>query len=166
MSTTTETTTTLETTSTTKPDTTLHAYRIETFPENHESMKECHKIRFDVFHREQGFPLDPQIDTYELDAPSQHFLLRLVDGEKPIGTIRGTHRPYPELEPNAYKLSQLAILEEHRKTGWGGVLVDALHEWVKDDAKERGIRLGGELVVRLVSQVRVRGFYEKYGYEP
>lgn len=143
---------------------TLPAYHIEVFPGDHESVEECHNIRFDVFHREQEFPLDPKIDTYELDDFSYHFLLRLAESGNPIGTIRGTHRPYPDLPSNAYKLSQLAILHQHRKCGWGGVLVEALHDWIKKDAKERGIQ--EELVVRLVSQVRVRVFYEKYGYEP
>ena len=139
------------------------AYHIEVYPGDHKSVQECMQVRIDVFHHEQGFPLDTEID--ELESSSSHILLRL-DGEgsdagEPVGTIRGTYKP--SVSPNTYKLSRLAILQDYRKYGWGGVLVKAFHDWVKEDAQKRGIQ---HPVAALHSQIPVKAFYAKYGYEP
>ncbi|TFK99194.1 acyl-CoA N-acyltransferase [Pterulicium gracile] len=142
---------------TTRP--TPPAYRVEVYPGDHKSVEECYHVRINVFHHEQGFPLDTEID--ELESSSYHILLRLDEGGKPVGTIRGTYKP--SISPNTYKLSRLAILQDYRKYGWGGVLVNAFHDWVKEDAQKRGIR---DPVVALHSQIPVKPFYAKYEYEP
>lgn len=56
---------------------------------------------------------------------------------KPIGTIRA-HKV--DLAGNPYyKLARLVVLEEYRHYKFGGHLVLALHDWVKDDARKSGI---------------------------
>jgi predicted GNAT family N-acyltransferase len=138
------------------------AYTIEVFAGGHQSVSECYSVRIDVFHHEQGFPLDTEID--ELEDSSYHILLRLSDpgpeAGKPVGTIRGTYKP--SISPKTYKLSRLAVLKEYRKYGWGGVLVNALHDWVKNDAKSRGIEAPE---VTCHSQLPVKKFYTRYGYQ-
>ncbi|TFK55607.1 acyl-CoA N-acyltransferase [Heliocybe sulcata] len=121
-----------------------------------ELRQQCYDVRIAVFVDEQGFPLDVEID--EADETAAHFLLRLVPSLTPIGTIRSykaTNAPY-------YKLSRLAVLKDYRKYGFGRELVLALHNWVIQDAKGRG--LTGSAPVVSHSQIPVKRFYAKLGY--
>ncbi|KAH9977658.1 acyl-CoA N-acyltransferase [Lactifluus volemus] len=124
-------------------------------------LDQCFEIRIDVFHREQGFPLDAEIDR--LDQTAEHFLLRLLSPPQPIGigTIRVSRAslhgvPY-------YKLSRLAVLSQYRKHQFGRQLVLALHEWVQSDALARG---EPSATVVCHSQLPVKAFYAKFGYTP
>jgi len=119
----------------------------------------CFNVRIQVFHHEQGFPLDTEIDAY--DATATHFLLRLVPSLTPIGTIRTYKRKDAD---HSYKLSRLAVLKNYRQHKFGRELVLALHDWVKAEA----IRIGGRDAAEVIShsQIPVKGFYAKYGYEP
>ncbi|KAH0839818.1 acyl-CoA N-acyltransferase [Lanmaoa asiatica] len=131
-------------------------------PPGHEGRRllldQCINVRIDVFIREQQFPLDEEVDKQ--DPTATHFLLRLVPSLTPIGTIRA----YRVEGGNYYKLSRLAVLKPYRQYHCGRDLVLALHRWVKDDAK----RIGAMQVTKVVchSQLPVKGFYSKYGYQP
>ncbi|KAI0307046.1 acyl-CoA N-acyltransferase [Multifurca ochricompacta] len=170
MNTTTTTTTTTTSTSTTPNTTTGTSTSTGT---NHEIVitpsvgqsgreqlrQQCYDVRIDVFHREQGFPLDTEID--KLDEIAEHFLLRLLPSLQPIGTIRASRHssggvPY-------YKLSRLAVLKEYRKYHFGRELVFALHNWVTTDTQSRG-----EHSAKVVchSQIPAKAFYAKFGYSP
>jgi len=119
--------------------------------------RQCYDVRIDVFHREQGFPLDTEID--ELDETAEHFLLRLLPSLRPIGTIRAS-RPS---NTDYYKLSRLAVHKDYRKHHFGRDLVLALHDWVSTDALSRG-----ETFAKVVchSQIPTLAFYVKFGYTP
>ncbi|KIJ20385.1 hypothetical protein PAXINDRAFT_160959 [Paxillus involutus ATCC 200175] len=115
-------------------------------------------VRIDVFVHEQGFPLDVEVD--EQDPTATHFLLRLLPSLSPIGTIRA----YKVEGANYHKLSRLAVLRQYRKYHFGRDLVLALHRWVKDDAKRTGEMQVAKVVCH--SQLPVKGFYSKLGYQP
>ncbi|KAH9060954.1 acyl-CoA N-acyltransferase [Lactarius vividus] len=118
---------------------------------------QCYDVRIEVFHREQGFPLDTEID--ELDETAEHFLLRLLPSLRPIGTIRASRTSNTDY----YKLSRLAVLNDYRKLHLGRELVFALHDWVATDALSRG-----ETSAKVVShsQIPAIAFYAKFGYTP
>ncbi|KAI9467141.1 acyl-CoA N-acyltransferase [Lactarius psammicola] len=118
---------------------------------------QCYGVRIDVFHREQGFPLDTEID--ELDETAEHFLLRLLPSLRPIGTIRASRTS----TTNYYKLSRLAVHKDYRQLHFGRELVLALHNWVATDALSLG-----ETSAKVVchSQIPAMAFYVKFGYTP
>ncbi|KAH9965807.1 acyl-CoA N-acyltransferase [Russula dissimulans] len=122
-------------------------------------LEQCHRVRIDVFVREQGFPLDGEIDG--LDERAEHFLLRLLPSLQPIGTVRAI-RPSSQGVPY-YKLGRLAVLKEHRQHHFGRELVFALHNWVLVDSQSRGEHLAK---VVCHSQLAVKAFYAKFGYAP
>ncbi|KAI0005135.1 acyl-CoA N-acyltransferase [Russula compacta] len=142
--------------------------------------QQCYDIRIDVFHREQGFPLDAEIDElclillcpprpsllfggWSKDETADHFLLRLLPSLQPIGTIRAS-RAQPSFDGVPYyKLSRLAVLKDYRKYHFGRELVLALHDWVVIDAQSRG-----EHSAKVVchSQILVKAFYARFGYTP
>ncbi|KAJ7639130.1 acyl-CoA N-acyltransferase [Roridomyces roridus] len=138
-------------------------------------IKDCHRIRVQVFHVEQGFPLETEFDAVEDVA--EHFLVRVteqdpVSGErsvKSVGTIRGTtpdvhHLLYPDVDPatltRRYKLSRLAVDKDYREHRFGRLLVESLNKWVEEHAKST--RLPAQ--VECHSQVPVIPFYRKMGY--
>ncbi|KAH9850796.1 acyl-CoA N-acyltransferase [Lenzites betulinus] len=130
-------------------------------PGREELRQQCYDVRIDVFHHEQGFPLDTEIDEYDEEAT--HILLRLLPSRKPVGTIRCVKlKEY-------YKLTRLAVLKECRQHRFGRVLVQSLHDYVRAHAKASGAALGSPgRTVKVVahSQIPVKGFYVKFGYVP
>ncbi|TEB35744.1 hypothetical protein FA13DRAFT_1728594 [Coprinellus micaceus] len=120
-----------------------------------EERQQCFDIRIQVFHVEQKFPLETEIDENEETAT--HILLRLTPSLTPIGTIRC-------LQPangDYYKLTRLAILPEYRRYRLGRTLVEALHAWVKAHALETN-NAGAEFAnIVCHSQLPVQGFYAK-----
>lgn len=147
--------------------------------EGEELRQECYNVRINVFHHEQGFPLEAEIDklrliwphrrhlpllssmlisapSYRLDETAEHFLLRLLPSLHPIGTVRASRAscgdaPY-------YKLSRLVVLKDFRKHNFGRELVLALHRWVATDVQSRG-----EHSAKLIchSEIPVKAFYAK-----
>ncbi|KAI9000807.1 acyl-CoA N-acyltransferase [Trametes punicea] len=143
--------------------TSVPAYEIITVPAvgqpgREELRQQCFDVRIDVFHHEQGFPLDTEIDDY--DAEATHILLRLVPSLKPVGTIRCV-----KLE-GFYKLSRLAVLKDYRKHRFGRALVQSLHDHVKADARASGLAGSDTVKVIAHSQIPVKEFYGKFGYVP
>ncbi|KAF9448239.1 acyl-CoA N-acyltransferase, partial [Macrolepiota fuliginosa MF-IS2] len=120
-----------------------------------DELQQCFDVRVEVFHHEQGFPLDLELDELATRLfyhyISAHILLRLTPSLKPIGTIRGYVVPGTT---DTYKLTRLAILKEYRKYGFGRELVEALHTWIK--AHSSGT----------TPLIPVPGFYSKFGYTP
>jgi hypothetical protein len=55
-----------------------------------------------------------------------------------------------------YKLSRLVVLKEYRHYGFGGNLVLALHNWVKDDARQSGMVDCEKWFVTLKQSVQTR----------
>jgi predicted GNAT family N-acyltransferase len=144
-----------------------------------ELRQECYNVRINVFHHEQGFPLEAEIDklrsiwpaaaipllwvmlisapsSHRLDETAEHFLLRLLPSLQPIGTVRASRASCGGAL--YYKLSRLAVLKEFRKHHFGRELVLALHKWAATDAQSRG-----EHSAKVIchSQIPVKAFYAK-----
>ncbi|KAL5529998.1 hypothetical protein ACEPAF_6255 [Sanghuangporus sanghuang] len=124
-----------------------------------ELKQQCFDVRMAVFTQEQGFPLEIEID--EADESATHFLLRLVPSLKPIGTIRATR-----VDDASYKMGRLAVLKDYRKYRFGRALILTFHDWAIGDARRRGAESGSFVRCISHSQIPVKSFYAKYGYEP
>ncbi|MCC3373204.1 GNAT family N-acetyltransferase [Cohnella sp. REN36] len=108
------------------------------------------RIRTEVFVREQGVPMDLEVDEFDASPDAcRHFLA--LDGETPIGAARW--RPY---KPGAAKLQRIAVLADHRGKSVGRLLVRAMEA----DAAARGCT---EAI--LDAQCSAEAFYAKLGYE-
>jgi predicted GNAT family N-acyltransferase len=99
-------------------------------------------IRFKVFVDEQRVPAAEELD--EFDAVSLHAVVTL-DGE-PIATGR--------LCPDG-RIGRMAVLNEFRGQGFGGLLLSALIEAARDQ---------GHQEVFLHAQCQALGFYESLGF--
>lgn len=106
--------------------------------------KEAQYIRETVFVKEQGFK--EEFDT--TDNISVH-LVAFEDG-KPVGTCR-----YYKDDSDIYYIGRLAITKDYRGKGTGALIIRSAEESIKSR--------GGN-TVRLHSQFRAKGFYEKQGY--
>ncbi|KAJ6512853.1 acyl-CoA N-acyltransferase [Mycena sanguinolenta] len=130
-------------------------------------LPDCHRLRKEVFHIEQGISLDTEYD--DLENIAVHFLLRVTEHDslsgqstvKAVGTIRVTT---PDMCPsvNRYKLSRMAVDKAYRQHRFGRLLVARLHEWIKEHAK--GTNKSAE--VECYSHIFTMGFYAKFGYIP
>ncbi|KAF8622149.1 hypothetical protein AX15_007267 [Amanita polypyramis BW_CC] len=120
--------------------------------------QQCYNVRINVFVHEQQFPLETELDDYEESAI--HFLLRITSSLAPVGTIR----VYKVPDVPYYKLSRLAVLREYRRFSFGRELIQALHEWVRNTAILAGQT--GSVQIVSHSQIPVKGFYAKFGYQP
>lgn len=104
-------------------------------------------IRLDVFVKEQGF--NEEFDTVDLYA--HHFVAYRRNG-LPIGTCR----IFTEDNSDIYFLGRLAVIKDERINGVGRTLIG----YAEKKAQELGA-----LELRLHSQCKARGFYEKCGYK-
>ena len=102
-------------------------------------------VREAVFVREQGVPLELELDAQDPDC--LHVLARDAD-DRPIGTGR--------LTP-AHTLGRMAVLPEWRGRGVGAAMLAAL----TDLARERRWN-----ALELHAQVDAIGFYVRHGYLP
>ncbi|KAI3616510.1 gnat family [Moniliophthora roreri] len=128
-----------------------------------EEIQQCLHVRIEVFVNEQRFSLNDEIDQYDSDPTATHILLRLIPSLTPIGTIRGNRFDKDECY---YKLSRLAVLQPYRQYKFGRALVDALHNYIKTDAKRHVGSDASTVKVIAHSQIPVKGFYAKFGYIP
>ncbi|KAG2064280.1 acyl-CoA N-acyltransferase [Suillus decipiens] len=99
--------------------------------ERHALLEQCIQVRIAVFVTEQGFPLEVEVDEH--DPTATHLLLRLLPSLQPIGTIRA-HR-VETAGSSYYKLARLVVLKKYRHYKFGRSLMLALHNWVKDHAR-------------------------------
>ncbi len=109
-----------------------------------EARLEARRIRERVFVREQGVPLELEMDGQ--DAHCDHALAFAADGAA-IGTGR--------LLPDGH-IGRMAVLEDCRGIGVGALLLQALVE----QARSRG-----HATVRLNAQVYASGFYRRFDFE-
>ena len=109
-----------------------------------EARVEALSIRELVFVREQGVPLELELD--EWDAPSDHAL-----AVSALCTAVGTGRLLPDGH-----IGRMAVLKDWRGQGIGAALLQTLMEL----ARERG-----HTRARLNAQASAIGFYRRYGFE-
>lgn len=108
-------------------------------------LEDAFNIRKAVFVREQGVPLDNELDEYE--DISNHILVYYEN--KPVATGR------LRIVDNIGKLERICVIIDYRKYGLGKVVVEGLEKL----AREKGIKK-----TKLHAQVQAKGFYEKVGY--
>lgn len=113
-----------------------------------EALKVAFAIRIEVFVKEQGVPLEDELDKFDtLDGLCEHLLVYY--NEQPVGT--GRIRFINEVG----KLERICILKPYRTFGLGKVVIKALEEI----AVKRGASQ-----VKLHGQTQAEGFYKKLGY--
>jgi predicted GNAT family N-acyltransferase len=108
-----------------------------------EARSDARRIRELVFVREQGVPLELEMDEH--DARCDHALACCADGLA-VGTGR--------LLPDGH-IGRMAVLKEWRGMGVGALLLQAL----LDQARRRG-----HANVCLNAQAYAIGFYRRYGF--
>lgn len=113
-----------------------------------DDLQACLDVRERVFVREQGVPLDREVDGKDDEAT--HFLARDADG-RPVGCAR-----LREYERGTAKVERVAVLADRRGEGWGKDVMAAVEEHAR--------RAGYDEAV-LDAQVPVVGFYDVLGYE-
>jgi GNAT superfamily N-acetyltransferase len=113
-----------------------------------------------------------------------HFLLRTLPSHHPIGVIRfnppappapsASDHSHPS-ESSGTKLGRLAVLKAHRGKGHGDRLVNAVHDWVKENPQSAGAQVtSGEKIdtnnetdqqqdamIWLHAQLPVKKFYSR-----
>lgn len=104
-------------------------------------------VRVAVFVCEQGIPREEEID--ELDDVAVHCVGYGDDGA-PVAAGRLV------LMDGYGKIGRMAVLKQHRSTGMGAAVLDALER----EGAARGVRL-----FKLSAQLSARGFYDRAGYE-
>lgn len=103
-------------------------------------------IRIEVFVKEQGVPLEDELDEYEKTA--EHVIAYYDD--KAVGTGR------LRMVDGIAKLERICILPTARKFGLGRVIVEALENIGKSK---------GALKAKLHGQTQAEKFYNKLGYQ-
>lgn len=109
-----------------------------------EARSDARRIRELVFVREQGVPLELELD--EWDSRCDHALAYAADG-----TAVGTGRLLPDGH-----IGRMAVLKEYRAQGAGAALLRALVQ----HARKRG-----HASARLNAQISAAGFYRRYGFD-
>lgn len=122
-----------------------------------EAMQDALSVRFRVFVEEQHVPIEEEVDELD-ERPGErddvvHVLLR-VNGH-PTATARLLLGHRDPTEGGYPHIGRVAVLAEHRKSGLGRIVMDALHE----AARERG-----ERGITLSAQLHAVPFYERLGY--
>lgn len=102
-------------------------------------------VRLAVFVEEQGIPREEELD--ELDEVAVHFVGYASDTPIAAGRL--------VLSDGYAKIGRMAVLREHRGTGAGRLVLDALER----EGLARGVRL-----FKLSAQLSARSFYDRAGY--
>ncbi|WP_198008707.1 GNAT family N-acetyltransferase [Ahrensia sp. R2A130] len=97
---------------------------------------------------EQHVPLDMEIDHH--DSTDAHHYLGWQNSE-PVAAARIV------IFPSYAKLQRIALINEHRGKGLGGVMLRQLIEFART--------LAPDLPIALDAQIQARGLYEKQGFE-
>jgi len=109
----------------------------------------AHKIREEVFVKEQNVPFAEEYDEYE--QTSVHFLA-FYEG-KPCGTARW------RFTENGIKLERFAVLREFRNKKVGQAIIENILQDIKSTTEI------SQKMIYLHAQVQVVGFYEKFGFQ-
>lgn len=104
-------------------------------------------VRRAVFIREQD--VSEAVEFDDRDEEARHFLAR-VDSD-PAGTAR-----VRLIERDTAKVERVAVLSEYRDSGVGKRVMEAAHEYARDEDRSRAV---------VHAQRRVKKFYESLGYE-
>jgi predicted GNAT family N-acyltransferase len=115
---------------------------------NRDELREALRVRVAVFVDEQGGPAEDEPDAW--DAAARHFVIRVQ------GRVVGTARLYHP-ETGTAKIGRVAVLPEHRRRGFGAMLVAEL--------LRHAAALGCRRVV-LDAQASACAFYERFGFQP
>lgn len=111
------------------------------------SLNEAFAVRREVFVEEQN--VAPSVEFDDKDDEARHFVARM--GSDPAGTAR-----VRLIDQETAKVERVAVLPEHRSRGVGRRVVEASHDYARDEDRSR-------LVVH--AQARVEEFYKSLGYE-
>lgn len=104
--------------------------------------EQINRIRCDVFVKEQGVPLELEIDG--LDAGAVHALV--FDGDTPVGTGRLLEDGH---------IGRVAVQKSHRGRGVGICIIEGLLD---------AARAGNLSGVWLGAQCHAKGFYRQLGF--
>lgn len=107
------------------------------------------EIRKDVFVKEQGVPLEVELDEFDVLGGSCEHILVYHDGQA-VGTGRIT------IVDGIGKLQRICILKPYRKLGLGKIIIQGLEEIAREK---------GALKAKLHGQTQAGAFYKKLGYE-
>uniref|UniRef100_A0A0W0GAN5 Uncharacterized protein n=1 Tax=Moniliophthora roreri TaxID=221103 RepID=A0A0W0GAN5_MONRR len=144
-----------------------------------EEIQQCLHVRIEVFVNEQRFSLNDEIDQY---VPSVRFKSTSADLVTYVLIaimflyrlhaafqirLRSNRDPYP---PSPYPFPHpdryYSWEQPYRQYKFGRALVDALHNYIKTDAKRHVGSDASTVKVIAHSQIPVKGFYAKFGYIP
>jgi len=90
-----------------------------------------------------------------LEDIATHFLLRMTPSLTPMGTIRAIKIPGKDY----YKLTRLVVVQKYRKFKFGRILVEAFHDWIRQDALKNS--KGNFVDIVCHAQTQAMGFYAK-----
>jgi predicted GNAT family N-acyltransferase len=107
------------------------------------------KIRHEVFVKEQGVPLNLEID--ENEAYTIHFVM-YTDDMTPAATLR----LLPSEDHKSFLLQRMAVMPDFRGQGFANTLIADAVQFVKAQ--------GGTQIV-LHAQIQAVGLYEKNGFK-
>ena len=107
-------------------------------------------VRMRVFVGEQGIPANVEVDDADTAPDTVHAVaLRL-------GVVIATGRLLPDVDGNGPHIGRMAVLQEWRRTGVGGQVLDFLENQAR--------RLGFGRIT-LHAQEYVKSFYAAHGYQ-
>lgn len=116
---------------------------------------EASQIRHEVFIKEQGVPLELELDG--LDDSAWHVII--MDDSNPIATARllleGRHDQVDSFDQLIGRIGRMAVRTDRRGQGLGHQLLEALIQ----KGRELGL-----MEFYLHAQVSAQGFYEKHGF--
>ena len=120
------------------------------YVENENDLKECLKIRNEVFIKEKNVPKEIEVDYYDiLNEICNHFLIKYED--KNIGTFRCVYE-----DDNTIKLQRFCLIKEFRNLGIGKKSLN----YIENYYKSKNLKY-----ITLNSKYNVSKFYEKCGYK-
>lgn len=112
-------------------------------------LEQAFAIRRDVFVKEQGVPLEAELDAFDtLGEGTTHVLV--LDGELAVGTGRF------RLKDGVGKVERVCVLQQARGTGVGNIIMEKI---------EQLARTQGFKKLKLHGQTHAERFYHQLGYE-
>ncbi len=118
-------------------------------------------VRRSVFVDEQGVAAEIEYDEYDDSGADATHFVAYADGVA-VGAARlrpADPEPSPDSRPDGGptgKVERVAVAADRRGNGWGRRLIDAVEARAREAGFER---------VALHAQTRVRGFYDRLGYD-
>ena len=106
-------------------------------------------VRLEVFVKEQGVPIDLELDEYDLKA--QHVVF-YHDGF-PVGTGRVFKKNFEE---DTFYIGRLCVLKKYREMGYGEQIMNSLIQFAKSHQAK---------VCCLHAQTVSQYFYQKFGFK-